>query len=164
MERTSNMNEFLKLIDTYQILLDEIKSGKYIDQIFNCNFMNFKTGFGNQSSCSLCVTAKIITGVIEPEFFNYFCHACEWLQKTNARCCDYSNELTYIKIMTADSFDELATALENRIIRMKEILNSSYTGNYTIHKQGNHNAEKVSGAKRNTEDSLILKWNDKKEE
>ena len=105
-----NLKEFLKLAERY----DNI-SRREIRRLMRINRKNAKrklTGFGFESTCTLCISARL-------------CINCIWTIKTNSVCYKKENAKTYFDILNAKNSKQLAKAYKARAAYMREVLERS---------------------------------------
>ena len=118
-----NKKEFLALIERYETIeLDEIKA-KMVELGFKNGFnivainpvTNALTGFGEYSTCTLCIPLRNNTYSIE-------CDKCMWIILTEKRCCCDENKETYIRIANANTAVKIRNACRARAKYMRKVL------------------------------------------
>ena len=122
----SNIKSFVELIEKYkQITPEDITYvvTRYGFGLDSRETMRLLTGYGSMDTCSLCVeAADLKRRDPEAEFYmNNTCDYCVYVQRTQAECYAFPNNITYNNIAFVLP-NELPQAIKDRVRYMEYLL------------------------------------------
>ena len=114
----TNIEAFKALIKRYEaITLEEVEAVDYDPTGLYGNYVACRlTGYGQTDTCSLCISAKLITSNRDP------CCNCIIKIKTNWMCTCNIYTATYDDIAFAGNAEELLKAFKDRANYLKTLL------------------------------------------